>query len=144
MKALTTISTLALIAMTGAASAQTDLGTIIILSGPMPVEANRTGALPYVVADATAGGQRALSEVLQTIPGFNLTRSGGYGQAATFNLRGASQKYVPVYIDGIEVTDPSGTQVAFDFASLTTGDLVGSRCCRAVNPPYSARAPWAA
>ncbi|WP_273689846.1 TonB-dependent receptor plug domain-containing protein [Ketogulonicigenium vulgare] len=123
MKALTTISTLALIAMTGAASAQTDLGTIIILSGPMPVEANRTGALPYVVADATAGGQRALSDVLQTIPGFNLTRSGGYGQQSGFNLRGASQKYVPVYIDGIEVTDPSGTQVAFDFASLTTGGL---------------------
>ncbi|ARO13872.1 TonB-dependent receptor [Ketogulonicigenium robustum] len=129
-RALTTLSTLALTATASTAFAQSTqpvpsrtLGPIVISAGLAPIAANRTGVVAEVIEDADSGGQTALSTLLQGLPGFNLTQSGGYGQTSGFTLRGASQNYVPVFIDGIDVTDPSMGQVAFDFATLTTGGL---------------------
>lgn len=102
-----------------------DLGQIVVSANLVPTEANKVGSTVDVVtqkqidrsADSTVAG------VLRSVPGFSLRAKGGVGQQASFTLRGASQMYVGVQVDGIDVTDPSSTQVSFDFGHLATGGI---------------------
>lgn len=67
--------------------------------------------------------QTRLSDYLATLPGVSVTSNGGIGATTTVRVRGLSGKYVPVLINGIDVTDPSGTQTSFDWANLVMGDI---------------------
>ncbi len=48
---------------------------------------------------------------------------GPIGSLTSITIRGAGQNYVRVLVDGIDVSDLSGPQAAFDFGSLTTSDI---------------------
>jgi vitamin B12 transporter len=62
-------------------------------------------------------------DYLNTLPGVNVTTRGSLGGQSGITVRGASQNYVAVIVDGIDVTDPSGTQVSYDFGQLTTAGV---------------------
>ncbi|MEZ5911762.1 MAG: TonB-dependent receptor [Paracoccaceae bacterium] len=127
MKTFTAVSTLALaVAAPFAAKAQVyDLGEIVVSANLEAVAADRTGATVTIVdAEAlAAGGETRLTEVLQRLPGVTVNTRGPLGTNTGISVRGASQNYVAVLVDGIDVTDPSGTQVAYDFGGLTTADI---------------------
>ena len=99
-----------------------ELDDIIISAGQEPRAAGRTGAT-VTTATATAvkaTGELSLTEFLARMPGIGILARGGLGGQTGFTLRGASQNYVKVLVDGIDVADPSGPQVAFDMGRLTS------------------------
>ncbi|MDE3240951.1 MAG: TonB-dependent receptor [Paracoccaceae bacterium] len=113
------------LAPVGAQAQGFDLGEIVVSPNLEPTALNKVGATVDVVGtDALqTAPQGNVAQALTFVPGFTLTANGGLGQRAGFQLRGANQNYVPVLIDGIDVSDPSGPQVAYDFGHLTTAGI---------------------
>jgi vitamin B12 transporter len=67
--------------------------------------------------------ERTLPEALQDVPGLNVVQSGGPGSATQVYIRGTNANHVKVLIDGIEISDPSAPDGAFDFAHILTADI---------------------
>lgn len=102
-----------------------NLGTIVVSATLVPTDAAKVGATVDVVTrkQLQNSANSTVADALQSVPGFTLRAKGGVGQQASFSLRGAGQAYVGVLIDGIDVTDPSGTQTSFDFGQLGTAGI---------------------
>ena len=49
--------------------------------------------------------------------------TGGLGALATISVRGLKQQYIGVRFNGMDITDPSGTQLTYDFGALTSMGL---------------------
>jgi vitamin B12 transporter len=64
-----------------------------------------------------------VADLLRTVPGLDVVRSGGPGQQVSVFLRGTESNHVLVLIDGIEATDPSNPTNQFDFAGLAVDDI---------------------
>jgi vitamin B12 transporter len=59
-----------------------------------------------------------ISSLLDSFPGIHFANTGPLGSETTVSLRGQYQRYLKVYIDGIELSDPSGAQTAPDLTNL--------------------------
>lgn len=98
---------------------------------PISVTASRTdipleqvsGALTIITKQQiTHRNAIFVSDILQGVPGVNVSRSGGSGAFTQVRLRGAEANQVLVLIDGIEVNDPaSGAE--FNFAHLPANNI---------------------
>ncbi len=60
-------------------------------------------------------------EVLRSVPGLNIRKSGGIGRLTNVTIRGSGTNQVLVMIDGVQVNSP--TTGSFDFSNLTTDNL---------------------
>ena len=107
---------------TAAQTPVVDLGEITVSAELAETTTDRTGATVSVIGpDAIANaGQTRLTEVLATVPGVSILARGPIGTTTGLTVRGASQNYLKVLWDGIDIADPSGPQVAYDFGRLTT------------------------
>lgn len=107
------------------APADFDLGEIVFSAEAEPVAAGRTGASVTIVTkeELEAAPQTRVDEVLATLPGVSARSNGPLGTRSALSIRGVPQQNLAVRVDGIDVSDPSGTQVAFDFGTLTTSDV---------------------
>ena len=126
--ALFTATALTTLGLTGTAFAQeaTDLGTLTLSANRgESTELARSGVTVEVVTkeDLEQSGETLLADYLATLPGVSLTSNGGIGGNASLRVRGLDGAYIGVYIDGIDVNDPSNTQTYFDFGSLTAADV---------------------
>jgi vitamin B12 transporter len=74
-------------------------------------------------ADIQARQQRSLPDVLRDVPGLNLVQSGGEGGQASIFMRGANSNHTKVLVDGIEVSDPSSPNGAYDFGKFSSADI---------------------
>jgi len=101
------------------------LEDIIITANRAPSEAARTGADVSVVTESTfqAEGRPFALEYLDALPGVTVQRTGPAGTVSGFAIRGAPQQYVRVEVDGIEISDPTGTQVAPSLSGLLVDDM---------------------
>ena len=62
-----------------------------------------------------------VADLLRSVPGLDVVRSGGLGSLTSVFMRGTNFNHVLVLMDGIEMNDPlSG---AFDFSNLTTDHI---------------------
>ena len=102
-----------------------DLGEIVFSAEAVPVGAGRTGASVTIVTEEELedAPQTRVDEYLATLPGVSLRSNGPVGTQSALLIRGVPQQNLAVRIDGIDVSDPSGTQIAFDFGTLTTTDV---------------------
>lgn len=102
-----------------------EIDEIVVSANLEATAGSRTGVSVTVVdeAELAATAETRLVEYLSRLPGVTIRTTGPIGAQAGISIRGASQNYVAVLVDGIDVTDPSGTQVAFNFGSLTTADI---------------------
>lgn len=120
-------SLLALIAASPALAQETTAATddIVISANLIPLDQDRTGVKVAVVddADLRKAGQAPLTDTLARLPGVTVTRNGGFGTSTTVRIRGAEGHYVPVYIDGILVTDAASAQPVFDMGAMMTADV---------------------
>jgi vitamin B12 transporter len=66
---------------------------------------------------------RTVPDALNTVPGLNVVQTGGPGGQTGVFMRGTNSYHVKVFIDGIDVGDPSIVNGAFDFAHLLAGDI---------------------
>ncbi len=72
--------------------------------------------------EITARGQAYIADLLRTIPGASVNRSGPAGGLTQLRLRGTEANHVLVLVDGIEVSNPNTGE--FDFASLRGEDVI--------------------
>ncbi|UMA65738.1 TonB-dependent receptor [Roseivivax marinus] len=152
----------AAIAISRPAAAQdevVDLGTLTFTANAAPTALSETGATVEVVEtqDLETAPDLSLSDYLDTLPGVSTTQNGGLGTVGSVRLRGLPPRYVPVVIDGIDVTDPTGPQVQYDWGNLTVAGvnrvevlkgsqsaLYGSEAIGGVVSVTTARAPASA
>jgi vitamin B12 transporter len=66
---------------------------------------------------------RTVPDALRTVPGLNVVQTGGAGGQTAVFMRGTNSNHVKVLLDGIDISDPSTPNGAFDFAHLLTGDV---------------------
>ncbi len=67
-----------------------------------------------------AMGARNVAQVLESVPGFNVVRSGTRGSVTSLFVRGGESDFNLVLIDGAQINQPGG---AYDFADLTTTNV---------------------
>jgi len=67
-------------------------------------------------------GNDYISDLLRTVPGASINRSGPAGSLTQLRLRGSEGNQVLVLVDGVEVSNPNTGE--FDFASLRSEDVV--------------------
>ena len=60
----------------------------------------------------------SLVDALRTVPGLDITESGGPGSTTNIRLRGANTGQTLVLIDGIRVNDPTAASGDFDFSLI--------------------------
>ena len=97
-----------------------DLGEITLYSSKIPVETKSTGATTEVVTeeDIAKQGQQEVGDKLNALPGVSLTQEGPTGTKQSVFVRGLPSKYVPVFFDGIDLTDTTAPQTAFDWGGF--------------------------
>jgi len=111
----------ALLATTAPVYAQDiiELDEITVTAGYTDTNISDTGASVSVLqSDDLQNATTSIVQTFETVPGVSLTTSGGLGTQTYITVRGLNQNYVAVRVDGMDVTDPSGTQVAYDFGGL--------------------------
>ncbi|NKX45146.1 TonB-dependent receptor plug domain-containing protein [Roseicyclus persicicus] len=127
MKHHVTAALLPALLLPAVASAQTvfDLDEIVFSGAFGETTLEETGATVSVVTreELQATGETRLVDYLARLPGVDVRARGPIGGLTSITIRGAGQNYVRVLVDGIDVSDVSGPQVAFDFGSLTTADI---------------------
>ncbi len=107
---------------TNAISAQIPLEEIVVTSSRIPTPLRELGtAISVIGADEIElRGYNSLADILRTQPGIGVSNTGGQGKATSVRIRGEEGYRTLVMIDGIEVSDPTGTQVGPDFSHLVT------------------------
>ena len=67
-------------------------------------------------------GQALLSDILRSLPGLAVSRSGPAGNLTQIRVRGSEANHVLVLIDGVEAGNPNTGE--FDFAGIRSEDIV--------------------
>jgi vitamin B12 transporter len=121
----------ALAAFLQAASAQDNpqgtqvLPAIVVSPTTIPTPAVQIASSVTVITSADIERQHYVTvpDTLTAVPGLNVVQSGGPGGQTSVFIRGTNSNQVKVLIDGVDASDPSNPNGAFDFAHLLTGDI---------------------
>ena len=102
-----------------------DLGEIVLYGNLSPAPAGSVGAsVTEIDAAALArDGTLPLTDKLRQVPGVSVGTQGPVGAQVGVTIRGVNQNNIAVRFDGIDISDPSGPQVAYDFGGLSTATL---------------------
>jgi len=121
------LSTVALIIVGGAAPASADdtPETVVVTATRVPTPESQVASSITVItaADIAAKELKTLPDALQLVPGLNVVQNGGPGGQTSVFMRGTNSNHVKVFVDGIDVSDPSGPTDAFDFGQFLTPDI---------------------
>ena len=90
---------------------------------PTPVNQVASSITVITAAELERDQRRTIVDALQAVPGLNIVQSGGPGNQASVFMRGTNSNHTKVLIDGIDVSDPSTPNGAYDFGNLLTGDI---------------------
>lgn len=111
--------------LAAAANAQQRLPETIVTATRVATPLEQTAASVTVVTaeEIEANGDRTIVEVLRKVPGLNIVQSGGSGTITSVFMRGGNSNHTLILIDGIEVSDPTASNGAFNFAHLLTNNI---------------------
>lgn len=73
--------------------------------------------------DLAQRNNASLADILRTVPGINVSNSGGLGKATSIFIRGEDAFRTRLYIDGIAVSDTTATQISPRFDALLNQQL---------------------
>lgn len=108
--------------LTAPALAQDALTTrdVEVSAARLPVTQAEAGISISVVTqqEIERGGYRQVADVLESLPGVSIARTGGTGAATSVFVRGMTGEHLLVLIDGVPMNDPSNTGGGYDFAML--------------------------
>jgi vitamin B12 transporter len=117
----------AIVGLSSRAAAQTEvtLPAMVISATQIPTPPTEIGSdVTVITADDIERNQwRTLPDALRAVPGIQVTQNGGPGSDAAVFIRGANANHTKVLIDGIDVTDPSSPNGAFDFSQVLLSDV---------------------
>ncbi|QFS83634.1 Vitamin B12 transporter BtuB precursor [Roseivivax sp. THAF40] len=105
-----------------------ELAPITIYGNVTDLPLSRTGATVEIIDEEALedAPSQTLAETVASQPGVSYTQAGGPGQPAFVRLRGLPQRYAPVLVNGIDVTDPSGVQSQFDWSNILASGVTGA------------------
>jgi vitamin B12 transporter len=90
---------------------------------PTPESEVASSVTVITSAEMQAKQQRTVPDALEDVPGLNVVQTGGPGGTTSVYMRGANANQTKVYIDGIDVSDPSAPDGTFDFGQLLTSGI---------------------
>ena len=90
---------------------------------PTPAVEVASSITVLTAAEIAARQERTIADVLKDVPGLNVVQTGGPGGVTSVFMRGTNSNHTKVFIDGIDVSDPSNSTGAFDFGQLLTADI---------------------
>jgi vitamin B12 transporter len=101
------------------------LPQIVVSATTVPTPSHQIGSSVSVITEQDIERQqlRTVSDALKTVPGVEVVQTGGPGGQTSVFIRGTNANHVKLLIDGIDVSNPSITNGAFDFGHLLTGDI---------------------
>lgn len=106
------------------AETSTTVDELIVTAARLPAVPSEIAAARVIdEAEVSARGTVFAADLLSTLPGVGVARTGGLGGLATIRIRGASPDKTLVLIDGVPVGDPSDPGGAFDAGTLQAADL---------------------
>lgn len=82
-----------------------------------------TSVTVITAEEIAAKQERTLPAALLDVPGLNVVQTGSPGGLTSVFIRGTNANQTKVFIDGIEASDPSSPNGAFDFAHVLAFDL---------------------
>ena len=109
-----------------------ELPEIVVGATRLPTPETELGTSVTVISggEIAAKQERTLPDALLGVPGLNMGQTGGPGGLALVSIRGTNSNQTKVFLDGIDVSDPSSPNGAFDFAHVLTFDLGGVEVLR--------------
>jgi vitamin B12 transporter len=97
------------LACTAAVSDEGMLSQVVVSATRIPTPADQiASSVTVITADEIAARQeRTFADVLKDVPGLNVVQTGGPGGTTSVFMRGTNSNHTKVFIDGIDVGDPS-------------------------------------
>src|SRR5438552_4675701 len=82
---------------------------VVISATQVPTPESQIASSVTVITgeDIELKQQRTLPDVLRNVPGLNVVQTGGPGGQASVFMRGTNLNHTKVFVDGIDVSDPS-------------------------------------
>ncbi|WP_347139789.1 TonB-dependent receptor [Paracoccus sp. SSK6] len=101
------------------------LDTITLTANREATELSRSGSSVSVLTEEDLQGRASqpLSRSLTRLPGVTLIQRGPLGTTGSLEVRGAPARYVPVMIDGIEVSDSTAPTPSYDIGGQITAGI---------------------
>jgi len=102
-----------------------ELPPVVVSATRLPTPQDQLGSSVTVItsADIEREQERTLPDVLAGVPGLNVVQTGGPGGQTSVFIRGTNANHTKVFIDGIDVSDPSSSGGAFDFSQILASDI---------------------
>ncbi len=107
----------------GEANGADGVVTVTATRIPTPKIAVASSVTVITAVDIAAKQEQTLPDVLKDSPGLNVVQTGGPGGQTSVFMRGTDSNHVKVLVDGIDVSDPSSPNDAFDFGQFLTPDI---------------------
>ncbi len=116
------------LAVSGATSAlaqDLDIGEVVVTPNRVATDKSKVGSAVYVVSkkDIEKQSKATLNDYLTLVPGVHVSSPGGTGQESSLSIRGADKKYVKTLFNGIDISDPTSTQVQTPYQNLLIGGI---------------------
>ena len=123
---LTIYSSLAVPTVSFAQETENKIEELVITSNriPTPLRQIATSISVLNAEQIQLKGYSSLVDVLRTLPGISVSNSGGAGMLTSLQIRGESGFRTLFMIDGIKVSDPTGTQVGAQVQYLLAGNHI--------------------
>ena len=115
-------------AMCGAAAAAEEVTTqmkevvVTATRDEVPIEQVGSSITVITAKEIEQKQARTVADVLRSVPGLDVSRSGAFGTTSIF-MRGAKSEHTLVLIDGIEMNDPSAAGGGYEFANLVVDSI---------------------
>lgn len=102
-----------------------ELEEIVVSALKTAFERIRTGVSVAVIENAAdpVPDAAGVTDTLARQPGLSVSNQGPLGSPAKLRIRGADQRYIAVFVDGIRVSDPSAAQTEFDIGTLPSSGV---------------------
>lgn len=102
-----------------------ELDAITVTANRTATNENQTGVSTSVVTEINRQPARevGIAGAFARLAGISVSQQGAFGSPVSLRIRGADQRYLAVFIDGVRVTDPTGVQTQFDFGFLPAGGI---------------------
>ena len=99
-----------------------NLEEITFSANLVPVEVDRTGVSVLILEreEIERTAELQINAILARKPGITMTQRGPIGTSGNVRIRGVDERYFPVFINGINMSDPSELQGQFSFSGLTS------------------------
>lgn len=119
------MSVLALTVAAPVLAQEIDIGEVVVTPNRTPTDKAKVGSKVEKVTKQEIERQSKPTalDYLKAVPGIHVAMPGGMGQEASVSMRGADKKYIKTLFNGIDISDPTSTQVQTSFQHLLAGGI---------------------